>query len=620
MASRSDRLGAGYIPAATGFFCLPFAASALGDLLVLKRGPDDHLGDYSGLFSLGLGWLNDIPFTYFAWPAWTFGQLSAAIAWFMPSPVTDLAPFYNSWAVFNLASFIWAGLLLAFLLADRKAPSWAALAFGLIAAAIPMVQTGWNHSNPYVSLIALLVPGMFALALRLAVPAGGALRWFEGMSLMGVGFALANNFGVATLIIAGALAFVLARPSAFLPLARRPWAGFAVRRPSSLWDGAFPLAGGILLTSVIIGIAITLAPGRPYFFDFADAHDVLATIAFCGSAIVAVLVFWFLYQRLSPEITEPWGAILLGWLISGNVLVFAFGRAALVASSDYSRPGLPSLFPQIAWTSLADGTHGFLFIALGYFGGLAGFVLSLAMPRRSWASGLRGPGLLAVLIVLTMHAVSGWPFGFPVPYEPTHFGIDGRYIWLGVTAPVVMAAAALALAPGRRTALALTAVALPLGIASLVQGFSAKNIIVERIETALAGTNAAIDAHLAASPQNIVLVANAYYPERAQVLYAYHNSLRGVPPSAPESLQSGRIRYIGRLGGYLWKPPLDIMREEGLDAQNILLIAEQGAYPAYVQTVTSYGPPIGVLIGRISSDTAVGTGTPQSAASLQRSQ
>ena len=75
------------------------------------------------------------------------------------------------------------------------------------------------------------------------------------------------------------------------------------------------------------------------------------------------------------------------------------------------------------------------------------------------------------------------------------------------------------------------------------------------------------------------------FPNRATILYAYHNSRTGIGHLKLESLHADRIRYIGRYGGAMWRPPYAIMKENKLSADNILIIAEMAQYPDEMRVV-----------------------------------
>lgn len=579
-----------YQPIATLAFVLPFTIVVGIDLLILARDSIHHLGDYSGMYSLGLGWLFGEPYVLFPWPLWGFGQLSAVMVWLIGYPQTDLGLFYGIWAVLNVAAVVLAGWLMACILQDLKLPFWSAFAFGLVGATMPMATTGWNHPNPYVSLGMLLIPGMAALLRVVVNGVQGPMRWYEWTALLAVGFSMANNFGAVILGVGAALAAFAARPAILKPTFRTS--------PSAAGPAWWLVAAYACLLSLLV---VSLAVGA--YRKSADPTVIPWWADLCALAI-GFVVFHVVQRRLGilpNDLVLPVIAVLGGWLLGVNVLVLDYGYAGLVATGTISAPqdfSLPPLWPTVNWGILFEGTQWHNLTLMSYGLGLAMLLAGFAPIGAERRRLLRAGGALVLSIILLMAVITGWTIHFPVHHAPEMFGLNARYLWLGIAATAAGLYAVVHLFPRGWAAVLVLLVVAPVGAAGLLQSIESKRAIIDSLDRAVVATNRAIDTHLAESPDNLVLVANAYYPQRAQVLYAHHNSLIFLPPGSGDILSEQHIQYIGRYGSGLWRDPVVLSRERGLDPEQILIIAEAGDYPEEIEILETF-PVAQVAIARL---------------------
>ena len=563
--------GRWYALLASGFFLIPFALIAATDYAILGRTGLHHLGDYSGLYSLGVGWLQGEPYVNFAWPLWSAGQISTLFVMFLGYPLTDLTAFYHAWASLNVAAACVAAWLTSQIIADTGLPAWSALGFGSIAATMPSLTMAWNNSNPYFVFGMLLVPGCVVLARRLSGTVSDVeLRAYEWTALVGVGLVVANNFGAAIVPMAGAMAALGANPGA---LTKRELHG--VEQVPAQMRLAFSVGTAVCIVSLCLAVPHRLS-------------SVILNHQYVAFPII-VAITWVVYQStrrigFPPTfIVRPVVAVMLGWLIGVNILALHYGSAARIAASINSTPGgfsLNAFLPEVAWTSLGSGAHWFDFILMAYIVGLILLLLSLNARPNSKTPLLRAAGIFTLALIYGNVFTTGWDLNFPVAHNPEKFGIDFRYLWLGAPAAAVAFFGALTAFRRESAQTLLITGFCALGFAALAQSIEAKRVVIANIDRVLAGTDRAIDSHLAHSERNIVLIANAYYPMRAQVLYAHHNTATRVPFGAVDSLAAGRIRYIGRYGGSMWRSPTEIAKAEGLAPENILIIAECAEYPA----------------------------------------
>jgi len=560
-----------YVVQSATLFLLPFIATYLLDLFVLERAPVHHLGDYSGLFSLGLGWLHDLPFIYFPWPLWGVGQISALFIRAIEPPLSSLNSFYVAWAIFNVLVGVAAAVLTAFALRAMRLPLLTALALGLMAATMPAVSVGWLNSNPYFPFGVLLVPGSLVLLARLTDSSATHLAIHEYISLGLLGWIVANNFAAMIVVIAAFLTVALLHPrqalSGKVPHGQNRWMREAL---------AFGLAVAV---SSLAGIVI---------LRLGDRWQVMLSIFAC-----VLVISWFpirlVRHRLAEFLVRPSLALMLGWMAGANILIFAYGAAARIATGTASAPGAVSasaLLPRINWSELTHGTYWFWFVPICYVGTIVALLAAFAARGRD-RSLLFGSALFA-LSVLSLVALSTDANRFPVGFSPIGFGRDGRYLWLGIATTTALAAALLSYWRGPIIRHLVLAPIIALGLLSLYQSHSAKRYIVEAINETNRATDEAIDMHLAMSPRNLVLVANAYFPPRAQVLYAYNNSILESGLGESAAIHSSRVKYIGRFGGAHWVPPERVMANEGLSTDNILIIGEGANYPASVEIIRRF--------------------------------
>ena len=284
--------------------------------------------------------------------------------------------------------------------------------------------------------------------------------------------------------------------------------------------------------------------------------------------------------------------MLLGWFLGTNVLSVEYGRVALIArslsSSVSSGIALPTLLPEISNWNINSGTYWFWVILVTYLVALMlGFTAlfsRISLERKSLQA---MAALFTLTVILILQIITGWDFSFPRGFRAMDYGLIDRYLWTILSAifVVTLAFGATIQLTGLRIILFGTLSAI--GVASLIQGYQAKLIMTKRIEVVNVTLDKAIDEHLRAGPTKIVLVANAYNPVRSMYLYSYHNSRRALI-TKKEDLENGRIKYIGRFGGSMWRSPLELMHANNLSPDDVLIIAEPSTYPPYMEVIEEF--------------------------------
>jgi hypothetical protein len=545
------------------------------DILILGRRPIHHLGDYSGLFSLGLGWLHNAAYVYFPWPLWGIGQLSALTILALKPPVTSLDAFYIIWAGLNVLSSIAAAWLTALGSRDLKMPLASALVLGLIAATMPALSVGWLNSNPYFPLGVLLVPSSLVLLNRLAIPSKRPLLVHEYISLGALGWIVANNFGALIILLSALFATCVVHARSIL---------------SGKRDLSEILALRLLREVLAAGVGVAVASlASAAVWRLHAGFDLRALIL----AAVAMITYGIGRQfrfRVAEFLVRPAVALLAGWIIGANMLVFVYGYAARIATQTATAPSsisLYSLIPQIEVTNLTASTFWFWLIPICYGASICALIAApfAGGPR----SRLLTTAALFSLCVLALTSIStNAGNAFPIGFDEIRFGLYGRYLWLGISTSSILIAAAISYRHSSLLRYCVLAFVGALGILSFEQSVTAKRAIIAAIDQTISATDLAIDTHLAKSPSNVVLIANAYFPSRAQILYAYHNSILVAGLGEPAELQDSRIQYIGRFGGDMWVSPSDIMARERLSPKNILIIAEGGDYPKSIEIIKKF--------------------------------
>jgi hypothetical protein len=444
-----------------------------------------------------------------------------------------------------------------------------ALALGLVSFTMPIVNNGWIYSNPYFFFGAVLGPATIVLINRIHAPTR-RFEVYEVIALVFLGFTVANNFG--------ALAVLLATTSAYLIRALN----FLFRRKSCLTDRTpvhrqwtklqlffYVLLVGLFLISISrasfnIGLGIT-------FF-------------LLSLAIVAGLIRTRFLNHGDHSLVA---LILLGWFLGTNVLSMEYGRVALMARSLASslpdKSSLPSLLPAINW--ITSGTYWFWLILVTYLVAvILGFIALFGRSSFERKSLQAMAALFTLTLILILQAVTGWDFSFPRGFRAMDYGLIDRYLWTIMSAIFVVTVVFGRTIQYSGARILLIVILVAIGITSLVQGYQAKSIMTKRIEAANVMLDKAIDEHLRGGSTKIVLVANAYNPERARYLYSHHNSRTSLTTRI-EELENGRIKYIGRYGGSMWRSPLVLMQENKLSPDDVLIIAENSTYPPYMEVI-----------------------------------
>jgi len=630
-----------------GLYFLPFFLLILFDLFILEKRPIHHYGDYSGMYSLGIGWLTGQPIINLQWPLWGFSQISAGLTALLGYPQASLEPFYYSWALIHVAAMMVAARVMAEVLRLLQAPLWSAATFGLVTASQPVVSVGWLYSYPYVLMTIFLIPAMSTFTLRLSGLQKGKLLWWEYISYGMLGISIANNFPASIVLMGSFFGLILCRPYWFLPRIRlRKTVGNSSYDRSLLLSIIYAASVAAFLTSGSLALMarsemslMALVYGQfgvreslfavdgpdwegvvygvvGLFYKIADHFELQDMLPDAHLSVPYLAGFgWFftlfVAQRFlslpNINVSRYIGVVFIGWIIGTNIFSMEYVGVGLYWSERLmgtSGDTEWSLIPAINWMEVLQGGYvWYNLVMISYALGAAFLAASFFAKDQFISMVLRGCGTSALLIIFLTNAINGWDLGFPVSYEPIKFGTDGRYLW---TTSAAVSLIVLGLIAWRRTApRSASAILAVFGIVAwlaFIQAGLAKRSLIRIIDTTLNATNEQIDAHLAASPDNVVLIAHAYYPERAQILYAYHSQVMGTPPGALESLENGRVRYIGRCcASYSWTSPKEIIETEGLDESNILMIVERGKYPDYVH-IDSLFPETDTGIGVIDAE------------------
>ena len=541
-------------------FLFPLFLVMTVDLLWLDRRYYHHFGDYCTLFGLGLGWLDSIPYVNFPWPLWGLGQFSALAAVMGGLQPEDLFLFNLIWVGLNLFSAGLAAWITARLIEEVQAPPWASVVFGSVLFTVPMVSTGWIHSNPYFVLIVLSGPASVVVLRQLlgfGRPTG--LCRYEWVALFALGYIVANNFAGGILMIGFVAAALLLKP---LRLLTGQQLSENIERGSIL-DVLFVLLGALALVSV------------GGYFQVQSVSAGHATGLYLLFALgLALAVRRSLFSRAEKSVGV---GVLLGWLAGVNVLVLQYGRAAKIAMTTASAPTAFQLFapwPHIDWAGLGAGTHWFLFLLLAYIIGVLSLFAGAVRVRSVHAMMLIGCGIFVVVVLYLNGLVAQAHWVFPLGHNNLRFGVNYRYLWVSVAAVYAAIFILFVCCKNRIIIGAFASLVLVGATFAFNQAMRSKAVIVAAIDQDCRVLDKLIDEHLQASAENLVLVANANFPNRANLLYAYHNARVGLGHIKRESLLSGRIRYIGRYGGGMWQSPSAIMKETNVGNDAILVIAE----------------------------------------------
>lgn len=568
-------------------YLFPFFTVAFLDIVFLHRDHYHHLGDYSGMFSLGLGWLDKTPYIDFPWPLWGAGQISAVIIAIIGLPSNDLALFNYVWVAINIVAASLGGWILAKSLNDMALSPYFALALGLVSFTMPSINNGWIYSNPYFFFGAVLGPATIVLVNRIHEPTRRFVA-YEVIALVFLGFTIANNFGALAVLLAAtttylirALNFVLRRKNFLTDVTsvHKQWTKLQLFFYISLV--------GLFLISISRGIAsINMGLGITFFL--------------LSLAIVASLTR---SRYLNHGDHSLVALILLGWFLGTNVLSMEYGRVASMARSLASslpdKSILPSLLPAINWTT--SGTYWFWLILVTYLVAvILGFIALFGRSSFERKSLQAMASLFTLTLILILQALTGWDFSFPRGFRAMDYGLIDRYLWIIIGAIFVVTVVFGRTIQYSGARIVLIVILVAIGITSLAQGYQAKSIMTKRIEAANVMLDKAIDEHLRGGSTKIVLVANAYNPERARYLYSHHNS-RIISKTRIEELENGRIKYIGRFGGSMWKSPLVLMQENKLSPDDVLIIAENSTYPPYMEVIEEFSD-VRVTVMRIKNN------------------
>lgn len=581
---------------AMAWYLVPYTIVVIVDLVVLGRRHYHHLGDYSGTFSIGLGWLEGRPYIDFPWPLWGLGQVSALITMLTGLPTETLGTFNHAWIVLNTAAALLGAYLMARLLDETGVPPWTALGFGLIPFTMPIITTGWIHSNPYFALGVLLGPTSVVLVRRIVSEAQAPLKRYEWLALVTLGYIIANNFAAAAIAISGAFAFIAAwRVNHRVKRGQTEGVSTAEAWNDGIVAWGYVILVGVFATSLIGGLIY------PWLRQQGTLMTVIVALALLAGSFSVVDGVHRRFSLPRPHTMRVVVGVLSGWLAGTNILALAYGYVARVATGTASAPKeftAHALVPTVRWSDMFNGTYWYWFLALGYVLGISLVVMGV-VSRDGRRAALLGAGVFALTVLYIASIVGGWDMSFPFGYNADTFGLSGRYLWTGIAA--VVTAVFFLVSTWRRPVVwySTMGVIAAIGLAALLQSVEAKRLLVQRVNETVEMTDAAINQHLLASPRHVVLIANAYFPERAMMLYAYHNSRRGIRSIRLRELEGGRIRYIGRYGGKLWVSPLAIMREEGLTADDIMVVAEAAEYPDYIEIVRGF-PETDTYIARIN--------------------
>lgn len=546
-------------------FLLPLVAVVAVDIWGLDRRYYHHFGDYCGLFSLGLGWLDRMPYVDFPWPLWGLGQFSALAAVMGGLQNEDLCLFNLIWIGLNLFSAILAAWITARLIEDTQAPSWMAVVLGSVVFTMPTISTGWIHSNPYFVLIVLSGPASMAALRQLLGPGKptGLCR-YEWASFFVLGYIVANNFAGGILVVGLAVAALLVK---------------AVRLLKGQKLSETVESSRALAIAFVVLAALALASLGGYFQVGALTVGQVAGLFLLFGLGLALAVRKRLFSYAEKAIGV---GILVGWLAGVNILVLQYGRAAKVAMKTASAPTEFQLFtpwPHVSWAGLEAGTHWFLFLVLAYAIGVLSLVAGAVRARSQHATMLIGCSVFVLVVLYVNGLITQARWIFPVGHSDLSFGLTGRYLWVSAAA-VYAAIFLLSVWCKNRIILGVFGTFALVGATfAFNQSVQSKAAIVAAIDQDCRFLDNLIDEHLKASPENMVLVANPIFPSRATLLYAYHNSRVGIGHIKRDRLQNGRIRYIGRYGGYLWQSPSAVMKEANVGKDAILVIAESAKYP-----------------------------------------
>lgn len=546
-------------------FLLPFVIVILVDVWGLQRRYYHHFGDYCGLFSLGLGWLEDKPYVNFPWPLWGLGQFSALAIRVVGIPTESLFSFNLAWVGLNIFSAIISAWITARLLEVEQAPAWAPLVFGSVIFVMPMVSTGWIHSNPYFALIVLSGPTtMVVLRRMLNLETHKKLCQYEQIALLIFGYISANNFATGIIVIGLFLVYLLMKPMRIFFKKVDPES--SMQRPSV--DSVFVLVGAVAMVSL-----------AGYFQPTSLNTIQIAMLLIVFSIVLSYLVWKKLFSVCEKKMINY---ILLGWLAGVNILVFQFGQAAKIAMGTSSAPVHYKLFepwPRVNLFELGSGTHWFMFLVGAYALGVFFFVKGVVSIKSKKAPILIGGSVLVLIVLYLNGLIAQIPFIFPIAHSDLKFGLTGRYLWTSAAA-VYVAMFLFFLCCKNAKTLIIFCIASLFGVAfAFYQSIQSKNVIIAAINRDCQNLDELIDEHLQKSPKNLVLMANAIFPSRATLLYAYHNSRTGIGRLKLESINDNRIQYIGRYGGAMWRSPYAIIKEKNLSTDAILIIAEMGRYP-----------------------------------------
>jgi hypothetical protein len=558
------------------FYTLTFFIVAFLDIVFIQRDYYHHLGDYSGIFSLGLGWLDGVPYKDFPWPLWGVGQISAGIIALIGLPQSDLALFNYVWVALNISAVLLGGWILAKSLNDMALPPYFAFVLGLVTFTMPIINTGWLYSNPYFFFGVVLGPATVVLINRIYAPRR-RLVTYEVVALVFLGFTAANNFGALTVLLAAITTYVF-RALNFVFLGKRnlvdevPASG----RWNKLQFWIYVFLGLLFLISISRGLASVSVGLGITFFLF-------------SLAIITSMTFTRFLSRGDHLLVAM---MLLGWFLGTNRLSVEYGRVALIArslsSSVSTGIALPTLLPEISNWNVNSGTYWFWIILVTYLValmlGVAALFGRISLKRKSLQA---MAALFALTMILILQIITGWDFSFPRGFSAMDYGLIDRYLWTILSAIFVVTLVFGATIQLRGLRIILFSTLSAIGVASLIQGYQAKLIMTKRIEVVNVTLDKAIDEHLRAGPTKIVLVANAYNPVRSMYLYSYHNS-RAALITKKEDLENGRIKYIGRFGGSMWRSPLELMHANNLSPDDVLIIAEPSTYPPYMEVIEEF--------------------------------
>ncbi len=583
-------------------FTLPYLVTVLLDSFVLGRQYYHHVGDYLTHFSLALGWLDGLPFVYHVWPIWGYSQLLAVLIFITGHPVHNFSAFSAAVALLNFASVILASWILDRELKYWKLPSLYALIIGLVVFSFPPINSGWNHSNPYFFLGVLLAVTAPILVRKVDEPEG-TWRVHEVIAIICLGFIVANNFSSFFIVLATFLTY--------LPRALFRKYAYNGYNPMVTWRGNSPPSkrSRVLLALALAAIFIPIL-----FVIISRRLPIELSIAAIVMSIFAVVG---LIKAFGKTIGQVFFLLTAGWLLGANVLFWAYLEAAIralnqpwltnqqTAPLDESMLNLGSE-PIVIWHFIAPAL-----VALSMF------MLVVLATRKSVRAALSEKATLYVCYGLVLSCVvsvaTGHSVFMPVTSDPINYSLAGRYNWIMLTAivPIIYAMRTLS---GRLNSTILVIIVC-FGIASYFEAYRNKELMVKHVQGAIVELDKLINDHLEAKENNYVFIANAYYPVVSMHMYAYHNARVGLinssfsvfglnfhrKPTVVDNARGGRIIYVGRIGGSLWRDPQLLAKSKGVGIENVLLIAEFGDYPENFEDLRTY-EDLGVVVYSLRPD------------------